>query len=274
VEFWNFVFWAYHLIAVNIFLFVISIYLVLFSHQKRIKNNNLKLLFTLVLGFILIGLNYHKFLLHPHILSPDAVDSTTAQFDFAISNYYTLALSIIALLIFWIRYYQKYFILTEYLNLVIFLFTLSNLLDALYFLIYQHEFKVFINSQIFFLFLNISMLTVWLMRISYLNKEISIENERYLKNFKYLDGLISKPKKSSLENIFISSSTHIVVAAIFIIILLVLALYFINIITFYLTINTVFILVAVIMAIYYGFSSVKRDWQNQIGFIYKEKKNK
>jgi hypothetical protein len=264
-EFWMWVCYTYTHIALPLFIFIISIYLTLFSYQKWL-NNNYKLLFACLLGCLVIGLNYSEFILDPLALSQEVNWSS-----FAVSNYSTMAISIIALLIFWIRYYQKYFVVSEYLNLVIFLFTLSNLAEALHFVSLQHEFKIFIDGQAISLILNTTMFIVWYMRLSYLYKEISLQNERFLKNFQFLNGLVSKPKKSFLNNLYISSAIPILFGSITVIILLILALYFINQITFYLFENTVFILIAVIFAIYYSLRSIKRDWHNQIGFLFMKK---
>lgn len=267
IEPWNVISWNYSDTAIKLFIILISTYLAFYSYRTWIKNKNIKLLISLLLACLVIVINFNYFLSRPLALSQDKNWAA-----FAVSSYSTTVLSIIVLLIFWIRYYKKYFVLSEYLNLVIFIFTLSNLVETLHFIAFQHEFDIFIYGQIFSFVLNASMLIVWYMRLSYLQTEISIENERYLENFKYLGGLVSKPKKSFWNNKYFSTSSNIIVGVIVVTIAFILTLYFVNKITFYLVVNTIFILIAVILAIFFGFSSIKRDWNNQIGFLFKNKK--
>jgi hypothetical protein len=51
-----------------------------------------------------------------------------------------------------------------------------------------------------------------------------------------------------------------------------LVLFLIKKITFFLLLNTFFILLIISLALFFSFRSVKRDWQNQIGFFLKHKK--
>ncbi len=255
--------WLYYEIILKYIILVISIYIALSSFRFFMKNQNHKLLFSLFLGSLAIGLNYFQFIISP--LSFNGV-------NWAVSNYVSMVISIIALLIFWIRYYKKQIILTEYLNLIVFLFTLSNISEALYFIAFQNGFSIFIDSQKFNFLLNSLMLAIWFGRLKYLQSEISIENERYLINFQYLNGLVSKPKQSILTQSILSISSHLIFGAIFTIIILILGLYLINKITFYLLLNTIFVLIAVILALFFSFSSIKRDWHNQFGFLFKNSK--
>ena len=67
-------------------------------------------------------------------------------------------------------------------------------------------------------------------------------------------------------------SLRYVIAIIFSAALILLGLFLINKITFYLFVNTVFILLAVILALFFSFSSIKRDWQDQVGTLFKRSK--
>lgn len=192
--------------------------------------------------------------------------------DYAVRNYIAVVLPIFALLIFWYRYYQKYFVVTEYLNTVIFIFTLSNIVETMHFIAFQWNAQVWYYGQIFYIVLNSLMLIVWYARLLYLNSDISTENERYLMNFQYLNGFVSKPKPGLVNRIvpFFSLTS---LAAVFVrLTLILLGLYVINKITFYLMLNTVFIVFAVALALFFSFSSIKRDWQNQVGIFFTKNK--
>lgn len=184
-----------------------------------------------------------------------------------------MVLVIFFLLIFWYRYFLKYVVLSEYLNSIVFLFTLSNLIEPLHYIAIQWNVENWIRSQSFSLILNVLMLFLWYARLKYLNSDISVDNERYLMNYQYLSGFVSKPRKSFLY-IFTNKVTA---NSIFSILLgigfLSLILFIIKKITFFLLLNTVFILIVVILALFFGIRSIKRDWQNQMAFFIKNRQD-
>ncbi|GAB4379463.1 MAG: hypothetical protein Kow0042_28900 [Calditrichia bacterium] len=268
VDYWNFIVYVYFEVFLKLFIFFISINIVLMSFRSFLMKAKQRILFALTLSLVIIGFNYNEFIVNPLILMIDDTNWTIWQ----VRNYVTMVLTIILLLIFWYRYYQKYFVTTEYLNLIIFLFTVSNIIEALHFVAFQHNFKIFINGQMFSFVLNCLILGVWYSRLIYLNKDISQENERYLKNFQYLNGLISKPKPSLFTKVSSKFSIAFISGLIFSGIILILILYLIKKVTFYLLLNTVFILIAVVFALFFSFSSIKRDWQNSVGMLFRNSK--
>ena len=269
VESWNFIVYVYFEVLLKLFILSISISIALASFSNLIQKDSHKWVVSILLGAVVVLINFFPFLKNPLIL-----DTGTHWPIWQVRNYVTMVLSIFALLIFWFRYYQKYFVVSEYLNLVIFLFTLSNVIEALHFVAYQHQLRVFINGQIISFVLNILLLTVWYFRLLYLNTDISKENERYLKNFKYLNGLVSKPKPSFFEKIIPFISIHLIAGILILGVSLIIALYLINKITFYLLLNTAFILITVILALFFSFSSIRRDWQNAVGILFRNTKRK
>ncbi len=181
-----------------------------------------------------------------------------------------MVLSILSLLVFWYRYYQKKIVLSEYLNVVIFIFMLSNIVETLHFVAFQLQFKIFIYGQIFNYILNLAMLYFWYVRWKYLESDLAKENERYLENFQYLNGLVSKPKVSTLKKVISFVSFNYILSLGFFGIIFSIGLFLIKKITFYLLLNTIFILITVLLALFFSFTSIKREWQNQIGVLFKK----
>jgi hypothetical protein len=122
------------------------------------------------------------------------------------------------------------------------------------------------------LVLNASMLILWYARWVYLNSEASIENERYLMNYQYLSGLVSKPHKGFLSNIAAKSTTNVILISFLGIIALSVFLFVLKKLTFFLLLNSLFITLIVLLALFFSISSIKRDWKNQIKIFMKDKK--
>jgi hypothetical protein len=182
-----------------------------------------------------------------------------------------MVIVIFVLLIFWFQHYNKSVVLSEYLNSIIFLFTLSNLIEPLHYIALQWNIENWIRAQAFSLVLNILLMFFWYARLVYLNSEIAAENERYLMNYQYLGGFVSKPRKSYLQMFTNKVTTNSVFSILLGLGFLSLILFVIKKITLFLLLNTAFILIVVILALFFGIRSIKRDWQNQIGLFIKNK---
>jgi hypothetical protein len=268
VEHYAFIFFLYIDIILKFLILLISSYLLLYSIKIYQNNESRRVFASIIVSTIIIFINYYNYIFNPSILS-----SNLGWTEWAVKNYITIVFSIFMLLIFWYRYYQKYFVVSEYLNSIIFIFTLSNMIEALHFIAFQWKAQILLKGQLFNLILNILMLAAWYMRLIYLNSDISIENERYLMNFQFLNGFVPKPRKSLFSKLIPFFSINNLTAVIFGAIILLVGLLLIKKITIFLLLNTVVILITVLLALFFSFSSLKRDWQNQIGILFKSKKS-
>ena len=216
-------FYVYVDCGLRLFILMISFYVALNSFKFWHRNEKHTILWSVLLAVLVLVVNYFKYLIHPLSLSNE-----TLWADYAVRNYVTTVLSIFAMLIFWYRYYQKYFVVSEYLNIILFILTLSNIVEALHFVAFQYSKQIWYYGQIFNFLLNLLMLLVWYGRLIYLESDISIENERYLANFQFLNGFVSKPKKSMIVSIIPLVSLRYVIAIIFSAALILLGLFLIN----------------------------------------------
>ena len=248
---------------------MLSIYLFVISLNINIKNPVKLIIICGVISLVLTFVNYYKF-----ILVPESYYVESMRELYVIKKYLFNLISIVFLLIFWIRYYNRFFVLSEYLNIIVFLFMLSNILDALHYISSQHSFEFFGHGLYISFVLNTFFIVFWHNRLKYLNSDIGIENEKYLSNYQFLEGLVSKPKQSSFQTFSILVSPNYLVLFLVLLVLGILSLYMAKFINLYLMINTVFIIVTTLLAVFYSFSSIKRNWTNQFGFMLKNKKEK
>jgi len=148
---------------------------------------------------------------------------------------------------------------------------LSNILEALHYIAFQYKAEIFVYSQFLGILLNLTMALVWLIRYHYLQSDIGKKNEQYLANFQYLDGLVAKPKAGLMQKIIAKISLNYIILLFSVLIISIFFLYLGKFVNLYLFLNTVFILITTFFAVFFGFSSIKRDWQNQFGFLWKNK---
>ena len=262
----DYIVYVYFEISLKFLLLWLSFAIALSSFKKFVTESRLLWIGSSTFAFIIIAINYYEFIFDPLLLR---------QFDFwtqwQVKNYTTMVVSIIALVVFWIRYYLKHCVVSEFLDIIIFLFTISNSIEALHFVAYQHNLEIFINGQIISLLINIALLIFWIKRYRYLNTSIAIENERFLQNYYFLGGLVAKPHPNWFSQITDLISMRIIALVLAIVGLGIIGLFFIKQITFYLFINTIFLVVAIVMALFFGFSSIKREWNSTIGRLINKK---
>ncbi len=260
----SYILFFYTDIILKFLIFMISFYIGLYTLTYLKNNDRKRVLIAIVVSLIFIGINYYQY-----ILTPIKTDADIVWPDYATKNYISVILSLMALLTFWYRYYMKQVVVTEFLSTIIFIFTLSNIVEALHFVAYQHNLTIYIYGQIFSFFLNGFILILWYARLAYLNSDISQENERYLTNYQYLRNLVNKPREGFLTRILSLISINYLSAGMASLILIIVSLYFVKRITFYLVLNTFFVLIAVALALFFSFISLRRDWQNRVGVFFR-----
>jgi hypothetical protein len=123
--------------------------------------------------------------------------------------------------------------------------------------------------------MNFGFLIFWYVRLDYLNSALAKENEKYIKNLHFLEGITYKPKQSFLQRSITRISLNYFLLLFVMIFMTVLLLYFAQFITLFLMLNTIFILATTLFAIFFSLSSIKRDWKRQYDFIdFVKSKNK
>ena len=255
-------------LILRILILNIALYLLLYSVKFWKKSEYYKLTVSFLISLLLIYLNHFSSI----IIKPYSGDYFNWS-DWILRNYITMVLVIILLLAFWYRYYNKYCVLSDYLNSIIFLFTLSNLIEPLHFIAMQWNIQNWVKGQVFNLIINFLIMVLWYHRLVYLKSDISVENERYLMNFQYLNGIISKPRKSIISNITAKISANTVYILLIGFVIIISLLFAIKKITLFLLLNTAFISIIIILALFFSISSLKRDWQKQYNVFLKNRKD-
>ncbi len=264
----NFALYTYTDIGLSIFILAIAIFLLLFSFMEtHIPVQRI----VLLAGIISLGIstvNFFTFILHPSLNSFNPGGQGALYIE---KSYYLKLLDVILLVFFWWRYYKRYFVLSEYLSTVIFIFLLSNVLETIHFVAYQHQFKIYLYSQYFTFFLSLVLVFVWARRLQYLQSDVGRENERYLEHYSYLSGLVSKPKSSLIQRLVARISFQWWLLVFGAILAGLLGLFLLRRVNLYVMLNTVVALGTCLLALYFSMSSLRRDWQRRYGIFFKEK---
>lgn len=255
------------LFLLRIIILWIILYLLFYSFNLFKNCELIRIVFSFILVVFFTYILNHKFL-----SSPLSLKNVIVWDEWRNRNDLLMIISIILLGIFWYRYYLRKVIFSEYLNSIIFVFTLINIIEPIHLIAERWNVDNYFKGQMVSLVLNASMLILWYARWVYLNSEASIENERYLMNYHYLSGLVSKPHKGFLSNISAKSTTNVILISFLGIIAVSIFLFVLKKLTFFLFLNSLFITLIVLLALFFSISSIKRDWQNQIKIFLKDKK--
>jgi len=255
------------LFFLRIIILWIIIYLLFYSFNL-FKNYEL-----IKIGYSLILVAFFAFILnHKFFLSPSLLENEIIWEEWRKKNDILMIISILLLGVFWYRYYFNKVIFSEYLSSILFIFTLINILEPIHIIAERWNVDNYFKGQMVSLVLNACMLILWYARWVYLNSESSIENERYLMNYHYLSGLVSKPHKGFLSNIAAKSTANVILISFLGIIAVSIFLFVLKKLTIFLFLNSLFITLVVLLALFFSITSIKRDWQNQIKLFMKEKK--
>lgn len=245
----------------------IVFYLIFYSYQVFKNHELIRTVLAFILAALFIIILNRKFL-----FSFNALLNKITWEEWIKINNLLMIISVFLLSIFWYRYYFKKIVISEYLNSILFVFTLINILEPVHIIAERWNVDNYFKGQMVSLVLNALMLILWYARWVYLNGEAAIENERYLMNYHYLIGLVGKPHKGFLSNIAAKSTTNVILISFLGIIALSVFLFVLKKFTFFLLLNSLFITLVVLLALFFSLSSIKRDWQNQIKIFLKDKK--
>lgn len=262
----NLISFLYTDIGQSSMILMLSIYLFVQSLNIKTKNSKTLMLICAAIALTMTFINYYKF-----ITTPESYYIAAMVELYVLKKYLFYLISIVLLLVFWIRYYNRYFVLSEYLGVIIFLFMLSNILDALHFIGYKHDLQFFGYGQYIFLTLNVFTVLFWYVRLEYLNTDLARENEKYLANYQLLEGLVNKPKQSKLQSFIVSISPNYFILFFVLLALGIFLLYAAKLVNLYLMINTIFVIITTLLAVFYSLSSIKRNWKNQFSFLFRNK---
>lgn len=259
--------YLYNELILNLFMLTIPIYLILYSINNLNLTNERKITYSFIISLMILMVNHFQ-----QIFDPPLFFQSDEWKNWIFKDYITNVISIFFLLIFWIRCYFKIVVLSEYLLMIIFLFTLLNMVETLNYIAFQWNLETWFKIQILTFFINILMIGLWYRRLVYLNSDIANENERYLMNFQYLNGIVSKPRKTWFSQLFSKFPLYSTLVIIGGLTIGLVVLYLIKKISFYLLLNTIFILLIILLALFFSFSSIKRDWNDQFDMFLKKNK--
>lgn len=255
--------WGYQIseMILVFFLLFLSAYLMIYSLNLNISLRE-SILVSAILSLVIVGVYFYRFLIHPADLDHSSVIQIFFQRD-----YQCKLISIIFLLVFWVRYYRNRTTLSEYLSLIIFLFMLSTLLDSLFFALGQKETQAFVFSQFVSWVINIFLLMIWWIRLIYLKSDKAAQNEMFLRNSRMLKGLAPKPRHTFYEGLIRRISSNLMFFIISSIAGIIILIVLVREISLFLFLNLLLIIVLLILAVSIGVLSSWSDWKKQYGFF-------
>ncbi len=177
------------------------------------------------------------------------------------------------LLLFWNEYSKQKHNLSEYLSIVIAIYTIIIGFEIIHIFLMKND-LVFLHNlgQYFTAILNLLMLTTWIIRFNYLQSPQSKENERYIKNYKVLYGLVEKPRTGLFERVYHKTNVRIIWIFIFILCLSVTILFVFNQLNLFVKKNIFLLTISLIVSILFAIMYWDKRWYRAIGFLIKKKK--
>ena len=255
---------------INIFIIIITLidlfktlyifFLVIFSTKPKVFLLKTSIIFLFLIAIIF----YSKFILYSTDLS---------IFNFAYSeNYIVYILNFSLLSVFWIHYMLNKIIFSEYISNILTVHTIIVALEILYSFSVQNDGYLHALGQYFNAILNLILIVLWSVRIVYLYKPESIENEKYVKNYSLLQGIVDRPQHGILYDLYIRlNKTSIILALIFLLAFSIYIFYF-NDIRIFIKLNILLLILATIISMILAILTWYKRWYDSVGFFFRKRK--
>jgi hypothetical protein len=189
-------------------------------------------------------------------------------------SYYMYIINFALLVVFWHQYTQTKLIFSEYISSVISIYTVLVGLAILHSFSYENDLLFEYLSQYFNAILYSIMTILLVIRLNYLNKPESQENENYIANYYLMQGFIEKPRKGILISFYSSLDRVVVFITILVLILLGIYLFSYDRFEVFIKLNILLLLLAIIISTILAIVTWHKRWYNAIGFLFKKSKLK
>ena len=245
---------SYQLI-ITIYIFILSL---VPNHNKRKI-----LLASFGVGILISLLNYSSIYISGEYRS---------SWDPLFSRSYNMHLLNFSLLvIFWHQYTKTKLIFSEYLSNVISVYTIIIGLEIFHNFSAQNELLFHYFAQYFNAILYILILGLFFTRWLYLLNPDSENNERYVKNYYLMQGLIDKPRRGLLIEFYSSINKSTLYGAIGILMFLGTFLFLFDKFKIFIRLNILLLIIAVIVSGILSIITWHKRWYDAIGIFFKNK---
>jgi hypothetical protein len=189
-----------------------------------------------------------------------------------IRSYYISLINISLLVVFWHQYTQTKLIFSEYLSSILSIYTISVGLFVLHAFSYENELLFEYFGQYFELLLYVIFAILWTLRLNYLNKPESVENENYIENYYMLQGFIDKPRKGLMVTFYSGINKTALIIVILVLVFLGIYLFFYDKFEIFIRLNILILILAFIISTILAIATWHKRWYNAMGFLFKKTK--
>jgi len=252
--------WVYansYQLLITFFVFFLSLY----PYKENKYYLHLSIFFTLLISTVLYA---------PIFVSGEyLIDEMASLF---VKSYYIFLINFSLLVVFWHQYTKTKLIFSEYLSSVLSVYTVSIGLNILHAFSYENDLLFVYFGQYFELVLYLIITILWILRLNYLNKPESVENENYIENYYMLQGFIEKPRKGMLVTFYSGINRTALIIGTLVIIFLGVYLFFYDNFEIFIRLNILIFIIALIISTILAIATWHKRWYDAMGFLFKKQK--
>ncbi len=203
----------------------------------------------------------------PIFISGEFVNELRPLFN---HSYYINLLNFSLLAVFWHQYTRTKLLFSEYLSSIVSVYTVIIGIEILHTFSIPDNliFVLFVQYFNFVLYLILSVL--WIIRIKYLNRPESQENENYIENYYMLQGFVEKPRKGILISFYSSMNKSAVVTGIVVMIFLGVYLFSFDSFQIFVKMNILVLILSVLISAVLAIITWHKRWYDAMGFFFKK----
>jgi hypothetical protein len=230
------------------------------------KADKIKFFWPIILTIFITLMNYS-----PIFISGKYLENLEPLF---IRSYYMHFLNFALLIVFWHQYTQTKLIFSEYLSNIISVYTILIGLEILHSFSYQNDLLFAYFAQFFYALLYLVMIVLLILRLIYLGKPESKENEEYIENYYMLQGIVDKPRKGLLVTFYSNMNKKVIVVSIIIMSFLGFYLFSYNKFDIFIKLNFLILILALVISTILAIVTWYKRWYDAMGFLFKNDKKK
>jgi hypothetical protein len=187
-------------------------------------------------------------------------------------SYYLSIINFSLLVVFWHQYTQSKLIFSEYLSSILSIYTILIGLGILHAFSYENDLLFLYFSQYFDSILYLIILILWILRLNYLNRPESVENENYIENYYMLHGFIEKPRKGLLITFYSEINRTVLIMGILVVIFLGIYLFFYDKFEIFIRLSILILIIALVISLILAIATWHKRWYDSMGFLFKKQK--
>jgi hypothetical protein len=187
-------------------------------------------------------------------------------------SYYLSIINFSLLIVFWHQYTQSKLIFSEYLSSIISVYTILIGLGILHAFSYENDLLFLYFSQYFDSILYLIITILWILRLNYLNKPESLENENYIENYYMLHGFIEKPRKGMLVTFYSEINKTALIIGSIVLIFLGIYLFFYDKFEIFIRLSILILIISLVISTILAIATWHKRWYDAMGFLFKKQK--